>query len=77
MAIVSQKKLFEEAVTALTAYVAVGIVTSANDNEEDPNTYAMCSEIVKMHAKELFSAVSEKLPEVVKHLAALPPKSFE
>lgn len=77
MAIISQAKLFDEAVTALAAYVAVGIVTNANDNEEDPTTYATDSEIVKLYAKELASAVSDKLPAVVKHLASLPPDSFE
>lgn len=77
MFIVTQKKLFDESVNALAAYIAARIVLNAQDNEEDATTYAVDDYIVGYYAKELFSAVSKKLPEAVKHLASLPPNSIE
>ena len=52
----------------IAAWVAERIVECANDNGDDPLTYATDTEVVNLYVNDISKLVSEKLPNAVREI---------
>jgi len=64
----NERHLYLAAATALARYAASRIVANAQDNQEDPTSYATDEEVIAQYAKELLRDASTYVPTLVAEL---------